>query len=137
MYNGSLREKTFVLVGIGAFHGTFVEYFSNLIGGCGMPKICNRKVSLVVLKQRKFEKVFSLESFPLYGAVFDILFVITLLCLAIAEGTAFGVSFMSLEWQSPTPSLRSVTQPRFFGTSESFTLIFAVSHKFVMAWRIT
>lgn len=119
-----------------------MEYSSSLIGGCGMPKICNSKVSLVVLKQQKFEKVFSLESgFPLYGAVFDILagqmVVITLLCLAIAEGTAFGVSFMSLEWQSPTPSLRSVTQPRFFGTSESFTLIFVVSHEFIMSWCIT
>ena len=109
-----------------------MEYYTDLIGGCGMPKFCNRRFHWWCPNSESLRKFFSLESFPLYGAVFDILagqmVVITLLCLAIAEGTAFGVSFMSLEWQSPTPSLRSVTQPRFFGTSESFTLIFVVSH---------
>ena len=29
--------------------------------------------------------------------------------LAAVEGTAFGVSFMSLEWQSPTPGFGSAT----------------------------
>ena len=39
--------------------------------------------------------------------------------LATAEGASLGVSFMSLEWQSPTPCLGSVTQSRVFSSSES------------------
>ena len=53
------REKTFAdrYSNMGTFRGMLTDY----IDGCGMPKISWKKFSWVAVK------VFSLESFPLYG----------------------------------------------------------------------
>ena len=57
------REKTFVDQYNNNYYrkGTFCGMLTDHIDGCGMPKISWRKLSWVAVK------VFSLESFPLYG----------------------------------------------------------------------
>ena len=51
---------------------TFTDYLKPNISGCGMPQNFVEKTFVDGSQTSKFVKVFSLESFPLYGSLQEI-----------------------------------------------------------------
>ena len=57
----------FVSEGLCRIVGTFMDCLKQIIGGCGMPPNFMEKTFADGTQTSKSVKVFSLESFPLYG----------------------------------------------------------------------